>query len=84
MSEHKSKALEVKKGEKAKPNFTRHRVGDEIHATVHGKKAEHKVEKVMHEFKEGKLHSGSKKGPEVRGKKQAIAIALSEARKAKK
>lgn len=36
----------------------------------------------MHEFKEGKLHSGSKKGPEVTNRKQAIAIALSEARKA--
>lgn len=36
----------------------------------------------MHEYKEGKLHSGSKKGPEVNNRKQAIAIALSEARKA--
>jgi len=35
----------------------------------------------MREFKEGKLHSGSKKGPVVKGKKQALAIALSEARK---
>ena len=41
-----------------------------------------KTEKVMHEYKEGKLHSGSKKGPEVTNRKQAIAIALSEARKA--
>lgn len=41
-----------------------------------------KTEKVMHEFKEGKLHSGSKKGPEVKNPKQAIAIALSESRKA--
>ena len=45
------------------------------------KKAEKKVGKVMREFKEGKLHSGSKKGPEVKNPKQAIAIALSEARK---
>lgn len=45
-------------------------------------KAEDKVETVMHEFKEGALHSGSKKGPKVKSKKQAIAIALSEARKA--
>jgi hypothetical protein len=40
-----------------------------------------KVKKVMHEFGEGKLHSGSKKGPKVKEKKQAVAIALSEARK---
>ena len=44
-------------------------------------KGEHKVEKVMREYKEGKLHSGSKKGPKVKNPKQAIAIALSEARK---
>lgn len=41
-----------------------------------------KVEKVMHEYKEGELHSGSKSGPEVKNRRQAIAIALSEARKA--
>ena len=45
-------------------------------------KKKDKVEKVMHEFKEGKLHSGSKKGPEVSNRRQAVAIALSEARKA--
>lgn len=43
-----------------------------------------KVQKVMHEFKVGELHSGSKKGPVVKSRKQAIAIALSEAKKAKK
>jgi hypothetical protein len=43
-----------------------------------------KVEKVMKEAKEGKLHSGSKTGPVVTSRKQAIAIALSEAKKAKK
>lgn len=41
-----------------------------------------KVHKVMHEFKVGALHSGSKKGPVVKNRKQAIAIALSEQRKA--
>ena len=44
-------------------------------------KKENKIEKVMHEFKEGSLSSGSKKGPKVKSRKQAIAIALSEARK---
>lgn len=42
-----------------------------------------KVQKVMHEFKTGTLHSG-KGGPVVKSKKQAVAIALSEAGKAKK
>ncbi len=41
-----------------------------------------KIKKVMEEFKEGKLHSGSKSGPEVTNPKQAIAIGYSEARKA--
>lgn len=35
----------------------------------------------MHKFKHGELHSGSSKGPVVKKRKQAIAIALSEARK---
>ncbi len=42
-----------------------------------------KVEVVMSEFKEGDLHSGSKKGPKVKSRKQAIAIALSEAGKSR-
>lgn len=50
-----------------------------------GPKGQRKVEKVMREFKEGTLHSGNagnKRGPEVATRKQAIAIALSEGRKA--
>jgi len=47
-------------------------------------KAKNKVQKVMHEFKAGALHSGSKKGPVVKSRKQAIAIALSEAKMSKK
>ena len=46
----------------------------------YSEKAQQKVEKVMHEFKEGKLHSGT--GAKVEDRKQAIAIGLSEARKA--
>jgi hypothetical protein len=38
-----------------------------------------KIEKIMGEFKRRKLHSGSKKGPKVTDRKQAIAIALNQA-----
>jgi hypothetical protein len=41
-----------------------------------------KMNKVMSEFKQKKLHSGSKKGPIVKDRQQALAIALSEAREA--
>jgi hypothetical protein len=46
-------------------------------------KAEKKVGSVMKEFKGGTLHSG-KGGPVVKNPRQAIAIALSEAKIAKK
>jgi len=46
--------------------------------------AQKKIGKVMHEYKEGKLHTGSKMGKVVKSQKQAIAIALSEAKMAKK
>ncbi len=42
-------------------------------------KGQAKVTKVMKEFAGGKLHSGSKAGPTVKNRKQAIAIGLSEA-----
>ena len=49
-------------------------------ATKYGKKAEEKVHATMHELKEGSLRSGS--GKKVTSRKQAVAIGLSEARKA--
>lgn len=39
-------------------------------------------DQVMHKFKKGQLHSGSKSGKKVTNRKQAIAIMLSEKRKA--
>ena len=50
--------------------------------TKAGKEA--KVGKVLKEYKAGVLHSGSKKGPAVTSRKQAIAIAMSEAGMKKK
>lgn len=44
-------------------------------------KSQGKVKKVMHEFKHGTLKSG-RSGKKVKSRKQAIAIGLSEARKA--
>lgn len=73
-SEHKESKKHEMKEHKAKKSKS----------YAKGPKAKHKIEKVMHEFKEGALHSGSKKGPVVTNPKQAIAISLSEARKASK
>ncbi len=47
---------------------------------TYGKKASEKVEKAMHERKRGTLRSSS--GQKVKSKKQAIAIGLSQARRA--
>ena len=51
-------------------------------ARKYSKGAQKKVKKVMHERKAGTLKSGS--GKKVKSRKQAIAIGLSEARKAGK
>jgi hypothetical protein len=45
----------------------------------YGKKAQKKIGRVMHEYKEGDLKSGS--GRKVKSRKQAVAIGISEARK---
>jgi hypothetical protein len=47
----------------------------------YGAKAGQKVERAMHEMKRGKLKSG-RSGKKVKSRKQAIAIGLSEARRA--
>ena len=46
----------------------------------YGPKAQKKVEKTMHEYKEGTLKSGNS-GKKVTSKKQAVAIGLSKARR---
>jgi hypothetical protein len=50
-------------------------------ASRYGKKAQSKVKRAMHERKRGTLRSG-RSGKKVTSRKQAIAIGLSEARKA--
>jgi len=50
-------------------------------ARKYGKKAQQKVKRAMHERKRGTLKSG-RSGKRVRSRKQAIAIGLSEARRA--
>ena len=47
----------------------------------YGKKSQEKVKRAMHERKRGKLKSG-RSGKKVKSRKQAIAIGLSEARRA--
>ncbi len=44
-------------------------------------KANKKIHKVIREFEEGDLHSGSKTGPIVKNLKQAVAIGISEAKR---
>lgn len=54
------------------------------HVLTRRRFAQNKVEKVMGEFKHGELHSGSKNGPKVTSRDQAIAIAMNEAGKSRK
>jgi len=51
---------------------------------VRSKVGKKKIKRVMEEFKSDKLHSGSKKGPLVKSRRQAVAIAISEAKKTTK
>jgi hypothetical protein len=49
-------------------------------AKKYSDKSQKKIEKVMKEYKEGKLKSG-RSGKKVKSRKQAVAIGISEARK---
>ena len=64
------------------PGSGKNGVGDyDQHNSANKAGAYDKVATVMSEFKHGTLHSGSKKGPKVKSRKQAIAIGMSESRK---
>ena len=52
--------------------------------TASKKKKRMRMKEEMHKFEEGKLRSGSKKGPRVTNFKQAVAIALHESGQSKK
>ena len=52
--------------------------------SLEGRRKRGKVKKVMKEYSAGMLHSGSKRGPMVTDRKQAVAIAMSEAGMSKK
>jgi hypothetical protein len=54
------------------------------HARKYSKGAERKIGKVMREWKRGTLKGGKGKHPRVKSRKQAVAIGISEARKAGK
>ena len=47
------------------------------------KRQKAKMKTVMHEYKAGSLHSGSKKGPVVKSRKQAVAIGLNQSGQSK-
>jgi hypothetical protein len=72
----KKMILQESKNQKSKIDFI-------IIMAKYSKKAQKKIEKVMHEFKHGELKSGkSGKGGIVKSRKQAIAIGINEAQKA--
>jgi hypothetical protein len=75
-----SMAEEAKETRLEKKGYKETKSGKMVKAAKGGQA---KVSKVMREFGKGKLHSG-KKGPVVKSRKQAVAIALSEAGMSKK
>lgn len=59
----------------------RKRMARKVPKTASGKKG--KMGEVMHEFRTGKLRSGSKEGPKVKSRRQAIAIGLKQSGQSK-
>ena len=82
MKHKKIRGLPMPKGSCKSSCKDKHPKEDKQERKEHGKKrSDKKFKKVLHEYKEGTLHSGSKKGTKVKNVKQAVAIAYSEARK---
>ena len=72
----------VHKGERVIPaNAAGRTMGGKKKKAPKTKRAKAKIKKTMDEWKSGTLHSGSKKGPVVKNQKQAVAIAISQARR---
>lgn len=84
LKHEKKESAKHEKAEHKKKAAVKKRVVKKKVAKKHSKPGHAKFKKVMKEFKAGKLHSGSKKGPKVANPKQAIAIAFSEDRRADK
>jgi hypothetical protein len=80
-----SMKMESKETRMERKGFRENKKGSMVKMAKGGMtKSQETVKTAMSKFKKGKLHSGSKKGPVVKSRKQAIAIALSEAGKSKK
>ncbi|MGH9884675.1 MAG: DUF6496 domain-containing protein [bacterium] len=73
--------MAARKTSSRKSTRTRSSAKKKTSARRYGAKASQKVEKAMHEKKRGTLRSG-RSGKKVTSRKQAIAIGLSEARRA--
>lgn len=72
----------VHKGERITPaGAAANAMGGKKKKAPKTKRAKNKIKKTMGEWKKGTLHSGSRKGPVVKNQKQAVAIAISQARK---
>lgn len=76
------KAMKGMPDMKRKPDCPECMMGRVVDHHSPARLSQKKVGKVMHEFKSGTLHSGSKSGPKVTSRKQAVAIGMSEGRKA--
>lgn len=74
----------MKQHEKGRPDVPMCMMGRVVEHNSPARLTDRKVGTVMHEFKEGTLRSGSKSGPKVKSRKQAMAIAMSEAGMSKK